>query len=102
MPVVVARELNRLARRIERTGSIEQGDQISLKPGTRLVREWGGRTCPVLVCEEGFLFEDHHFGSLSHVAREITGTNWSGPRFFGLKKRRPPKCSQHHTENQDG
>ncbi len=55
------------------------------KPGTRLVREWNGKTLVVLVTEAGFVFEDRSYGSLSEIARAVTGTRWSGPRFFGLK-----------------
>lgn len=53
-------------------------------PGARLVREWHGRTYTVDVLETGFLFDGQHYGSLSQVARAITGARWSGPRFFGL------------------
>ena len=56
----------------------------SLSPGSRLVREWHGRICTVDVLEIGFLFDGQHYGSLSGVARAITGARWSGPRFFGL------------------
>lgn len=59
----------------------------SLKPGTRLVRSWRGVTHTVLVIEDGFVFEDRHYGSLSAIAEAITGTRWSGPRFFGLKEK---------------
>lgn len=55
-----------------------------LRPGNRLVRRWRGRTYVVEVAERGFRFEGQQFGSLSEVARKITGTRWSGPRFFGL------------------
>ena len=58
-----------------------------LKPGTRLVREWHGRVHSVLVRDEGFEFEGRSFGSLTKIAREITGAKWSGPRFFGLADR---------------
>jgi len=60
-------------------------DTSRLKPGTRLVRRWQNITYDVLVVEDGFLFKDEVFGSLSAVAEAITGTRWSGPRFFGLK-----------------
>jgi len=56
-----------------------------LKPGTRLVREWHGRTYHVLVCDEGYEHDGRRYRSLSQIAREITGAAWSGPRFFGLK-----------------
>lgn len=60
-------------------------DTSRLKPGTRLVRRWQDVTYDVLVVEDGFLFKDDVFGSLSAIAEAITGTRWSGPRFFGLK-----------------
>lgn len=61
-------------------------DTARLKPGTRLVRSWRGTTYDVLVVEDGFLFQEQNFRSLSSIAQSITGTRWSGPRFFGLVK----------------
>ena len=60
--------------------------EIRLKPGTRLLREWNGRLHAVQVTADGLMFEERPYSSLSHIAREITGAHWSGPRFFGLKK----------------
>ena len=57
-----------------------------LKPGTRLMRNWNGRSVSVTVSDDGFLFEDRCYKSLTAIAREVTGTSWSGPRFFGLKE----------------
>lgn len=57
------------------------------KPGTRLLREWHGITHEVLILEEGIIFKGKKYKSLSEVARHITGTKWSGPLFFGLKKK---------------
>ncbi|WP_207094759.1 DUF2924 domain-containing protein [Novosphingobium sp. PY1] len=57
----------------------------TIKPGTRLVRSWNGRTISVEVGEDGFVFEDRLYPSLSAIAREVTGAHWSGPRFFGLR-----------------
>ena len=62
-----------------------------LKPGTRLLRTWQGRTYTVLVADPGFLYEGKTYSSLSVLAREITGTPWSGPVFFGLKKSKTAK-----------
>ncbi len=56
----------------------------TLSPGSRLVREWHGRSHTVEVTEDGFLYEGHRYRSLSSVARRITGAHWSGRRFFGL------------------
>ncbi|WP_339692101.1 DUF2924 domain-containing protein [uncultured Parasphingorhabdus sp.] len=81
------REIQRLRKRVERTGKAGYMHAISLKTGTRLVRSWNGKSFHVLVCDDGFEFEGRHYESLSHIALEITGAHWSGPRFFGLKKR---------------
>lgn len=59
-----------------------------LSPDARLVREWHGRTHSVEVLRQGFLFEGKVYRSLSEIARRITGSHWSGPRFFGLIKKR--------------
>lgn len=67
------------------SGKGERTPSGVLKPGTRILREWNGRSVNVLVVEQGFLFEDRAYRSLSAIAREVTGTKWSGPRFFGLK-----------------
>ncbi len=58
---------------------------MSLRPGARLIREWNGETHEVLVTEEGFQWRGQKWRSLSAIAREITGTHWSGPRFFGVR-----------------
>ena len=55
--------------------------------GTRLVREWNGATYEVEVLESGYRWRGETWTSLSAIARAITGTKWSGPRFFGLAKR---------------
>ncbi len=54
------------------------------KPGTRLIREWQGVTHEVTIEEKGFVWNGIRYRSLSRIAQEITGTKWSGPRFFGL------------------
>ena len=56
-----------------------------LKAGTRLYRSWRGVTQEVLVLEDGYSWRGKSYASLSEVARAITGTRWSGPRFFGLQ-----------------
>lgn len=58
------------------------------RPGMRLVREWQGRVHVVTVGEDQVVrWEERPYRSLSEVARAITGTRWSGPAFFGLKKK---------------
>ncbi|MER8632601.1 DUF2924 domain-containing protein [Mesorhizobium opportunistum] len=54
------------------------------KAGSRLMREWNGRMHIVEVVDNGFVLDGKMYGSLSAVARRITGAHWSGPRFFGL------------------
>ena len=61
--------------------------QLMLTAGTRLVREWNGRTISVDVQGESYIWNDQHYGSLSEIARAVTGTRWSGPRFFGVAGR---------------
>lgn len=58
----------------------------SLSVGTRLVREWNGKTISVEVSEHGYYYGSRLYGSLSEIAREVTGTRWSGPRFFGIAR----------------
>jgi len=58
---------------------------VALKTGTRLYRSWRGVTQEVLVLEGGYGWRGKSYASLSEVARAITGTRWSGPRFFGLQ-----------------
>ena len=83
-----------VARKLEQTspdplswGAAKPAPPISLKPGTRLVREWRGGTHMVLVHADGVEWRGQRYPSLSLVAREITGAHWSGPRFFGLRRR---------------
>ncbi len=56
-----------------------------IKVGTRLLRQWQGVTHEVLVAAAGYEWKGQTYKSLSQIARLITGTRWSGPRFFGLK-----------------
>ena len=90
LPSRVRRQIAKLARRAARTGSFDTPQDISLKPGTRLVREWQGRTLSVTVCDSGFELDGRQYGSLTQITREVTGTSWSGPRFFGLKAKKSP------------
>ncbi len=93
LPASISRELAKAAERLRKTGEATSGNGISLKPGTRLVRSWHGRTINVLVTEDGFEFDGRRYRSLTHISSEVTGTHWSGPRFFGLKGKRARKVS---------
>ena len=76
---VLAREFEKGARSFDPGGA--------LKTGATLVRQWRGHTHTVLVREDGFEYEGHRYRSLTVIAERITGTHWSGPRFFGVNKR---------------
>jgi Protein of unknown function (DUF2924) len=58
---------------------------VGLKSGALVVREWNGRTERVMVLDEGYAWNGGLYRSLSQAAKAITGTNWNGHRFFGLK-----------------
>ncbi len=90
--------------RRSRRGSVSstaRGPRVAndLPPGTRLVREWRGRTHEVIVLEvrtggktgRSFRYRDQTFKTLTEVAKAITGIHWSGPRFFGLTTSRRPE-----------
>ena len=65
---------------------VDELSRPQIKPGTRLVREWKGKTHIVVAFADHYEYQDQQFRSLSEIARKITGTRWSGPLFFGLKK----------------
>ena len=60
----------------------------SVSAGTHLVREWNGRTYQVEVIDSGYRFDGKTYPSLTAITKRITGTHWSGPRFFGLTPKR--------------
>lgn len=62
------------------------GAKVAATAGMRLAREWAGKRHEVVVVENGVIYQDQTFGSLSEVARHITGKRWNGPRFFGLRQ----------------
>lgn len=63
-----------------------RGNQMHLMPGTTLIREWDDREYRVTVTPEGmYELNGKLFSSLSAAARQITGTQWNGPKFFGLR-----------------
>ena len=91
-------DLDKSIRRILRSGK-EDGvgapfdrrepqtrEGLGLKAGALLVREWNGRLERVMILEEGFAWNGQTFRSLSQVAKAMTGTNWNGHRFFGLRQ----------------
>jgi hypothetical protein len=81
------RKLREVARALERNGTYEPKIRRDLSPGVVLTREWKGVTHRVSVTADGFEYLGKRYKSLSDVARTITGTRWSGPRFFGLEQK---------------
>jgi hypothetical protein len=92
LPAATKRELTRIAKQLKAGKSIPSDTATSLRPGTRLVREWRGKVHQVLVLDGAYLFEERRYSSLTRIARTITGANWSGPRFFGLKQAKVPQA----------
>ena len=88
LPKFALRRLGGLAGAADNEASAAASVEDRLKPGARLVREWHGRVYSVIVREQGFELDGRFYGSLTQIAREITGAKWSGPRFFGLVDRR--------------
>ena len=84
----------RLLRQIANGGGTREASRLTkefarrsaeLKPGTILKREWNAQAYRVMVLDKGFAWNGKTYDSLSKVAFAITGTNWNGPRFFGLR-----------------
>jgi hypothetical protein len=85
-------------RLLDRSVSPEQAGQravevarrtADLRPGTVLAREWNGQMHRVAVLADGFAWNGKTYPSLTKVAFAITGTRWSGPRFFGMGDKPP-------------
>jgi hypothetical protein len=89
-----ARELDRLLDQVLRGDRTERPTALTTalpRRGTILVREWQGTTHRVTVAGDGFLWNGRTYRSLSGIARTITGTNWNGPRFFGMRETKTPE-----------
>jgi hypothetical protein len=80
-------------RLLEGAGEKRAGDERCqrLKTGTVLIRDFGGSRHTVTIVPEGFVWQERTYPSLSAIARIITGTNWNGPRFFGLREEKRRK-----------
>lgn len=85
LPVVLRKQLEATAA--GKTAAMPE-PPLKLKPGTRLMREWNGTMYSVLVTVDGFDFAGRTWSSLTMIARQITGSHQSGPRFFGMKRAR--------------
>jgi hypothetical protein len=81
----IRRRLRQFASALEKDPNSTISNTRAIKPGTRLIREWQGKSYKVTVAASGFEYDGQRYASLSEIARLITGTRWSGPLFFGLK-----------------
>jgi hypothetical protein len=86
------RRLLKIATQAEQGTFTTAGAPRRLRPGTRLVRAYEGKTHTVEVLADGFAWDGRKYRSLSGIAKSISGTNWNGNVFFGLT--RPTKASQ--------
>jgi hypothetical protein len=77
--------LQQLGRAFEANSDAAVPPFPSIRPGTRLVRQWGDQIHLVNVETNGYEYQGARYKSLSEIARLITGTHWSGPLFFGIK-----------------
>ncbi len=86
LPADVRKRLRRLHKAFKTYAAYMPLPGRGVKPGTVLTRTWRGVTHQVQVTDQGFEYRSEHYASLSEVARRITGTRWSGPLFFDLKR----------------
>jgi hypothetical protein len=84
----IERQLRSRSEGADHRGGSAAALAITLKPGTKLVREWHGHAHTVSVLDDGFEYQEERYPSLTRIARRITGVHWSGPLFFGISKRR--------------
>ncbi|THD81646.1 MAG: DUF2924 domain-containing protein [Phenylobacterium sp.] len=87
LPAASRRRMAELARRFTADRAFTPTPGPVLKPGSSIIKDWRGVRHEVRVLEDGFSYQGERFGSLSEVARRITGTKWNGHVFFGLKAR---------------
>lgn len=94
----LSRPTQRLIDQLAKAIAAKPNNQLELprriKPGSELVRTWKGKTYRVVVQEKGFAYDGNTYASLSEIASLIAGTNWNGPRFFGLRSK-PEKAVDH-------
>ncbi|MEQ1717289.1 MAG: DUF2924 domain-containing protein [Hyphomicrobium sp.] len=82
LSLAIQRQLSSIAN-----GKPVQATSEKIKPGTRLLREWHGTTHEVMATDKGYVWNGTTYRSLTAIARTITGTQWNGLVFFGLKKK---------------
>jgi hypothetical protein len=80
------RRLREIADSLKTEKPSQERSDSAPQTGTRLLRMWRGEMHEVIATGSGYQYRDQTYSSLSRIAREITGTQWSGPLFFGVRK----------------
>ena len=88
LSLTIKRRLRTLSEGSDQSSGLTATPTVTLKPGTKLVREWHQHAHTVSVLADGFEYQGERYRSLTQIARRITGVHWSGPLFFGISKRR--------------
>jgi Protein of unknown function (DUF2924) len=81
------KKLREIAESLRKDKKPIAGTAPSAETGTRLIRHWRGEVHEVISTKQGYEYRGQQYGSLSKIARVITGTQWSGPLFFGTKEK---------------
>ena len=80
------RRLREVAASLKTDKPSQERPDSAPQTGTRLLRVWRGEMHEVIATGSGYEYRGQTYSSLSRIAREITGTQWSGPLFFGVRK----------------
>jgi hypothetical protein len=80
------RRLREIADAVRRGNPDAAGVTRQIRPGTQMIRQWRDKTHSVTAIDGGFEWNGQTYKSLSAVAKDITGTNWNGYAFFGIKR----------------
>lgn len=86
LSVATKRRLRAIAEGARTGESVPISGSLKIKPGTRLVRAWGGEVHTVTAVSRGFEYQGQRYRSLSAIAKAITGTSWNGRVFFGVNQ----------------
>ena len=86
LPLPTKRRLREIANAVRNGDANAVAGSFPIKPGTQMIRQWQDTTHTVTALAEGFEWNGRTYKSLSAVAHAITGTNWNGFAFFGIKR----------------
>lgn len=89
----IKKKLESLAKSLEQNQDLKdenigklKSNRLTIKPGTKLIREYRGKNHEVIVLDKGYQYQNKFYRSLSAIANEITSSKWNGKVFFGIKK----------------